>query len=146
MNIKRIFGTLVAFVFTVAVVFGLQVGSASAAPDASLSELSQGGTLIADIPGYQHFEYNHSYYLAKGQSIVLTDTPENTVIMVSQNDSPSYSGTLVLTYEQKSDVIKFPANDRQPELTIFNPHNSQIKLSNFSTSFNSRVTFIFQSA
>ncbi|MEM9542944.1 MAG: hypothetical protein AAGA60_26060 [Cyanobacteria bacterium P01_E01_bin.42] len=48
MNIQRIFSALVAFIFTVALAFGLQVGSASAALDtASFSQLSQGGTLIA---------------------------------------------------------------------------------------------------
>jgi len=51
MNTKRIFSAVVAFVFTVALAFGLQVGSASAAPDASLSQLSQGGTLIAQLYG-----------------------------------------------------------------------------------------------
>ncbi|NEO42842.1 MAG: hypothetical protein F6K55_01225 [Moorea sp. SIO4A3] len=145
MNIKRIFGTLVAFVFTVAVVFGLQVGSASAAPDASLSELSQGGTLIADIPGYQHFEYNRPYFLFKGQTLTITDTPENLVLMVSENDSPSYSGTLILTYGQESEVLRFLPNDGEAKITIFNPKGSRLKVSNFSNSPSSRVSFTFQS-
>lgn len=55
MNIKRILSAVGAFVFTVALAFGLQVGSASAASDASLSKLSQGGTLVALYGGWSTF-------------------------------------------------------------------------------------------
>ncbi|NEQ81984.1 MAG: hypothetical protein F6K26_17525 [Moorea sp. SIO2I5] len=144
MNIKRIFGTLVAFVFTVAVVFGLQVGSASAAPDASLSELSQGGTLIADIPGYQYFEYNHPYYLPKDVfTLTLTNTPERPVTMVAQNESPHYSAKLLYTYSQTTKDFYFPANDTQPKYSTFNPNNSEITVTNISTSPSSVVSFYF---
>ncbi|NEO74547.1 hypothetical protein [Moorena sp. SIO3H5] len=144
MNIKRIFGTLVAFVFTVAVVFGLQVGSASAAPDASLSELSQGGTLIADVPGEKKFEFNIPYFLPKDLlSLTITDTPERDMTMVAQNYSPNYSAELLYTYSQDTDSFEFPANDRQTQKNTFNPKNSEIVVTNISTSPSSVVKFFF---
>ncbi|NEP60748.1 MAG: hypothetical protein F6K31_27775 [Symploca sp. SIO2G7] len=146
MNLKRLFGTVVAFAFFVAVAFGVQVDSASAATDVSLSELSQGGTLVAEISGQQSFQYNYPYYLRKGQTLSITDTPENLVIMAAQNDSPSYSATLIVTYSQESLQVDLPANDREPKIQVFNPKNSRLRVTNFSTSSSSDVEFSFQQA
>ncbi|NEQ15922.1 hypothetical protein [Moorena sp. SIO3A2] len=143
MNIKRIFGTLVAFVFTVAVVFGLQVGSASAAPDASLSELSQGGTLIADCP-CETFKYNKIYHLPKAvKTMTITDTPEREITIVVQNDSSEYSGDLRLSYLQNIKNFHFDANDRKPQDDDFNPKNSEMTVNNTSVSSKSEMSFYF---
>lgn len=146
MNFKRIFGAVVAFALVVAFSFGVQVDSASAATDISLNELSQGGTLIAEVSGQQRFQYNFPYHLRKGETLTITNTPENIVAMFSQNDSPSYSATLLVTYSQDDFQVKLPANSRQPELNIFNPDNSRLRVTNFSTSASSDVEFTFQQA
>jgi hypothetical protein len=143
MNFKRIFGAVIAFALVVAVSFGVQVDSASAATNTSLNELSQGGTLVADAPAYRRFEYNTKYYLSKDTQLTITDTPQRLVTMVFQNESPDYESLEKVRYAQDGFSMLLPANDRGRKIKEFNPQNSQITVNNISDSDNSRVYFTF---
>ena len=145
MNIKRIFGAAVAFLFTVALAFGLQVNSASAAPaDASFNQLSQGGTLVANIG--QTFQFNFPYPLLTGEGTTLSNTPNNFILMRVQNNSPAYDADLFFTYLQQAQVIHIDANDPSPKLYPFDPNGSVIQLQNVSQSSSSKVTVLFTNA
>ncbi|MDJ0674993.1 MAG: hypothetical protein QNJ36_06375 [Calothrix sp. MO_167.B42] len=144
MNFKRIFGAVVAFALVVALSFGVQVDSASAATNTSLNELSQGGTLVADVPGEKSFEFNTQYFLPQGASLILTNTPQRLVTMVANNLSSNYEGLLLVRYGSEGGFsLQFDANDPNTEIKDFNPRNSRITVTNASTSRSSNMRFSF---